>query len=336
MPADERDQASALEQALQGGASVSGELAGLVAVAKMVSSLPQPSIDMSFAAALEQRLLGAASAPAPQQAAVLHMQAYRARQHKRVRRSLVAAIAAAFMFAMPVAASANVGPANPMYPVRLAREEARVWGKCRIDQITCGFAHLDRANLRLEDLRLVVALGQTGYIKPTAARLRKDMRAGTRAVVAARPSATTLRQLQTRITRTGIELNKIAFAAPATHRNLIAIVIENGDMLSREVLVALGVDVSGVAPPLNPPLANGPTVAPPANQPPDEGGAQASPPKKRKRTPDRFGPGGTVPIAKPPPGETWQADDTVEDPCPLNAVAVADVSRACTSLPRSS
>lgn len=327
----EKDRIEELQRALESGTSSSEETESLLALVRMLEDLPEPEIDPAFAASLEDKLIGpAAPAGTGTLATITRIEERRTR---RIRRGLVAAIAAAMMLALPVAASAASVPGSGGYGLRLAREEARVWMTCRAGPVRCGFAHMDRAGERLTDLRGVIRRGDVAQIQPTSARLRASLSRGATTVLAARPPMTTLRRLAARLDKTAAELDRLAASAPASLRNPIREAIGEGASLTHEVRLALGdVRVPVVQPPVvRPPLAAGPPAARPEPQPePAPSRDTTDRPKKRPAGKDNsFGPGGTPKVDGPAPGEQWNSDEPMQDACPLGVVAAPGVDAIC-------
>ncbi|HEX9695040.1 MAG TPA: hypothetical protein VGB64_01850 [Actinomycetota bacterium] len=335
----EKDQIEELQRALESGESSSEATASLLALVRMLEDLPEPQIDPSFAASLEDRLVGTSAAspgiaPAPGSpgslATITRIEERRAR---RIRRGLVAAIAAAMMLALPVAASAAAVPGSPGYGVRLAREEARVWATCRAGEVRCGFAHLDRARERVTDLRGVLRRGDVAQVPATSARLRGSLTTGATTILRAHPPATTLRRLAARLDETAIELDRLAAAAPPSLRNPIREAIGEGASLTYDVRLALGMVPRFVSPPATPPIAVAPPPAAREPQTQPAGSSSRSATREPARKPagngNTFGPGGTPKVDEPAPGERWSGDEPLREGCPLGVVAAPGVDALC-------
>lgn len=340
------DQAKALARVLDGdGLTASPELSSLVSLARMIEALPSPTIDAGFADRLEARLAekiaatarpihaGPAGVPVGAVGVVIQLEARR----KRIRRTLVAAIAAAMMLALPIAASAKARPGSALYGVRLGVESARVWATCRSGAVSCGFAHLDRASARLDDLRVILPEGNASAVTSTSHRLRMDLSAGTTSILHASPPVGTLRRLAARLDVTAHSLESLMDRVPQEARAEMTIALESGDRLSKTVRIA----IAQAAPPppsssLTPPVAIGPAIKltrpppPPANK---NQQAQQKPKstQKPKRSGGKFGVGGTPIGKKPPHGEAWSSDDTV-DTCPVGVIAAPGVDMACKAV----
>lgn len=337
----EQDRIDALERALQSGEAPSEEIASLMALVRMLEDLPEPQIDESFAAALEGRLSEApvpAAAGAPAAAAstaggsLSTIASMQARRTRRGRRGLVAAIAAAMMLALPVAASAAALPGTAGYGIRLAREEARLWQQCRAGAVRCGFAHLDRASLRLDDLRAVLSRGDHAQVRPTTRRLQSDLSTGARTILRAAPPPATLRRLARRLDDAAVRLNSLAAATPAGLRLPLREAMGEGQTLAQDVLFALG-ELPVIEPPAGtPPVAIGPPAPPPSNPPrADAPTRRETEPRKQPKGGNNFGPGGTPPLNKPAPGEDWSDDEPLHDDCPLGIVAAPGAVDVCAA-----
>ncbi|HVL90581.1 MAG TPA: hypothetical protein VM841_10155 [Actinomycetota bacterium] len=341
----EKDRIEDLQRALEGEGSSSEETASLLALVRMLEDLPEPEIDPAFAASLEDRIVGgtAESPPAPAAGApaggsLAAITRIEERRSRRVRRGLVAAIAATFVMALPVAASAEAVPGSPGYGVRLAREEARLWMTCRAGAVKCGFAHLDRASARLTDLRSVIRRGDVSQVPATSARLRSSVSEGAATVLAAHPPATTLRRLAARLDETAARLGELAASAPPSMRNPIREALGEGVSITHEIKVALGEAPPVRIVPVRPPVAIAPPVV--AEPEPDAAPAEDDRSRERTRRPSRkpadkgnsFGPGGTPKVGEPAPGEEWHADDPMRDGCPLGVVAAPGVDPGVTAV----
>lgn len=165
----------ALALALEGRSGAHGETAELVALAEGLNALPEPEIDQTWAAALEARLLEEDLDAAPaigrpaltvvsQPADAPEAQPVRRapvvtlpRRRVSVRRSVAAVAAAAALAAFPVAAAASSLPDSPFYGLKrlIERAEIALFGGPTQD----AFAHLEHANVRLQEARQMNALG---------------------------------------------------------------------------------------------------------------------------------------------------------------------------------
>lgn len=164
----------ALELALEGRVTARGEAADLVAIAEGLSRLPEPTIDETWASALEARLLNEGlETPAVvgrpsltvvgEQQTVETAPVHRApvvtlpRRRLVVRKSVAAVAAAAALTAFPVAAAASSLPDSPFYGVKrlVERAEIALFG----GPVHDAFTHLKHANARLAEAEQMGALG---------------------------------------------------------------------------------------------------------------------------------------------------------------------------------
>lgn len=148
-----------------------GETAQLIALAGNLALLPDPEIDATFAAVLEERLmtdgLPVAQSPArlevvkpapvvpaePVKTNVVQLP----RRRMAMRRSLVGIAVAAAMAAFPVAMAANSLPGSPFYGLKHAME--RVWDARPGSTVDHAMRHLGRANERLSEAQQLIARG---------------------------------------------------------------------------------------------------------------------------------------------------------------------------------
>ncbi|MHB8511917.1 MAG: hypothetical protein ACYDCC_07005 [Actinomycetota bacterium] len=337
--APEQDQAAALARALEGGMAATPEIDSLVSLARMLGTLPEPTIDAGFAARLEARLSreAAATLEAPPVAAGVGVVVQLQTRQRRLRRTLAVAIAAAMLLAIPIAASANAAPGSPLYGVRLKVEGLRLWARCTGGAVECGFAHLDRASARVADLRDVIAQGDVALMTVTSHRIRGDLSSGTNKILSASPPVATLIGLQHRLQVTtqaiGDLINQVPFAA----RGELALVFESGSGLANKVELAIEAFNPAPTPilalPSVTPLPGNRKAPSPKHQTPQSSEAPqqsgASVRTHRSGASDHTGPGGTPNLSNnAPPGETWTTNNT-SDPCPLGALAAPGVSTVC-------
>lgn len=250
-----------LALALEGRvATASHEVARLVVLAGALAAVPGPEIDPAFASRLEARLMAerieesqatarpalapvrAAAVPARPAAPELETRRARViplpRRRFVVRRSLVAAVAAAMLVALPMVAGANSLPGSPLFPVRQAIE--RVQLALTFDETAKGFRQIEYAKQYQQDAEQLVGSGASSEdVKAALAEMQRHAREGaTRILRTSDPRhltrlASSLRPMVEALANLVPSATKGALPA-------LQAAIQEGKDLIREVVAALG------------------------------------------------------------------------------------------------
>jgi uncharacterized protein DUF5667 len=168
------EQERIFELALDGAIPARGETASLVAIAKALSSLPDPDVDGRFAATLAVRLSEELApvvplrpvldqpVPGERDAEIISL----VPRKRRVRRGIAIALVAAMLGAVPIAAAAGASPRSPFYSFKRAieRMELAIFGTPLQD----GFTYMKLADRRIAEAR---ALGASPEVAPLVERL---------------------------------------------------------------------------------------------------------------------------------------------------------------------
>lgn len=243
------DTTLALALALEGSvAPASTEVERLVALAQALEAVPDPHIDPAFAAKLEARLMaeGVEEAPvlqivkpaprpavAPKPAPVVLLP----RRRFVVRKTLVAAIAAAMLMALPIAASANALPGSPFYAVKTWRQTVQLHFSSgaakafRLEQI---------ARENLSDAAQLTTLGaDPRLVRSTLDRAADHQRSAVALVIDTRQVGLITKMLRM-IAADRAMLTRLQPAADGATRPAIHEAITESDVLSVRLARALG------------------------------------------------------------------------------------------------
>lgn len=252
----------ALALALEGRIdAVPAETASLVALATELQALPEPEIDMNFAAALEQRLLteGLEEAPVrpqlqvvrsipetPADEVVRRAEVVRLpRRRYTVRRSIAAVAAAAMLSAFPVAATASSLPGSPFYGLKLFTERAQLamFG----GEVADAFTHVSLAERRIDEARQLTELGAAqDLIAGTLAAADEELRAALGLVEKASPGTGTLQRFAAAAREAEKALQEVRPALAATAEAVAVEAIRTSREIQKVVALALGFEVAPV------------------------------------------------------------------------------------------
>lgn len=260
----------------------SGEIRGLVRIARALQVVPDPQIDPDFARRLEARLLtaglpfedldelsarrNAAASPMPKVAvspaptAAVHVLP---RGRFVVRKAVAAAVAAAMLFALPVVASGSALPGSPLYGVKSAMERMEL--AVARGALADGFVYLKHAARRLDEVDQAIVIGRDSIVASTLRRYDDAIARGTKLILSATVDPVVLARLARELSRGTGWLSQMLGIAPSLVAPAIIDSINSGRALALTVERLLEDDMiapgtQAAAPAVEAPVAAGPSL----------------------------------------------------------------------------
>lgn len=248
----------ALALALEGRTdAVEPEVRQLVVLAGALAKLPEPEIDLSFADALEARLLtdGLQQTPARP-----HLQVVRSvfpptpaeeivrrapvvqlpRRRAVVRRSVAAVAAAAMISAFPISAVASSLPGSPGYGVKrmIERAEIRFFGTPAED----AFTRLGFANERVDEAAQLDAMGTDDrrLINETLEDSKREMLAAQELILGNTRDQRTLNRFADEMAAVQRRIESVAPAFPMSSQPAVQNLIDTTLQIQRAMANAMG------------------------------------------------------------------------------------------------
>lgn len=252
----------ALARALDDAALIpSGEIRGLVHIARALQAVPDPEIDPEFARRLEARLLTdgfdelsarrtRAASPMPNVAVSPNLTAAvhtLPRGRFVVRKAVAAAVAAAMLFALPVVASGSSLPGSPFYGVKTAMERLEL--AAAQGPVADGFVYLKHAARRLDEVDQAISIGRDAVVASTLRRYDAAITRGTRLILSATDDPALLERLARELARGTGWLSQLLTVAPSVVAPAIIDSINGGRALSLKVERILALDENASAVP---------------------------------------------------------------------------------------
>ncbi|HEX9695741.1 MAG TPA: DUF5667 domain-containing protein [Actinomycetota bacterium] len=260
----------ALAHALDDAAlTPSGEIRGLVRLARVLQAVPDPEVDPDFAARLEARLLtegldelSVRRIPATSPPPKAHVSPRRStaasietpiaevvalpRGRFVVRKAVVGFVAAAMLFALPVVSAGSALPGSPLYGVKMAKEQIEL--AMARGPVADGFVYLRHAQRRLGEAEQLIATGRDRLVPSTLRRYDDAIQTGTQLILSATTDPAALARLAAQIRFGTGSLARLLDAASADVTPSVIDAIATADEMSLRVAIALGAAAETVAP----------------------------------------------------------------------------------------